>query len=207
MSIFTKIKFCGMTRNVDVDIACELGVDALGFIFYPKSKRAIDIETAVRISERVPDSIERFAVVVNPTEDWLKQMLERFKPTLIQFHGDESPEFCQQFDYPYIKAIAATNTQAIFDACNRYEQARALLIDTPAGKLYGGTGQIFDWKMLPMNLTKPYILAGGLTVDNVAEAINQVKPQMVDCCSGIESEPGIKDEKLMRQFVQRVREE
>lgn len=207
MSRSTKIKLCGMTRAQDVANACKLKVDALGFIFYPKSKRAIDIETAIDISRQLPNSIDRYAVVVNPDEHWLQEMLRSFAPTVIQFHGDESPAFCQQFDYPYIKAVAATSKQSIIDASERYETAKALLVDTPAGPHYGGSGQTFDWRVLPNNLNKPLILAGGLTVDNVVEAIQLVKPQMVDCCSGVETEPGIKNESLMRQFVQQVRGE
>jgi len=201
------IKFCGMTRAEDVEFACGLGIDALGFIFYPKSKRAIDVETALRISENMPEGIARYAVVVNPDVDWLQQMLERFAPTMIQFHGDETPEFCQQFRYPYIKAIAATSQEAIVDADIRYPFAKALLLDTPAGGQYGGTGERFDWSRIPAFPNKPYVLAGGLTVSNVSEAIKIVKPHMVDCCSGIESEPGVKDKALMRQFVKQVRGE
>ena len=207
MSELTKIKLCGMTRKDDVDEACLLNVDALGFIFYPKSKRAIDIETAIEISKHVPKSIARYAVVVNPDAAWLKEMLSTFKPTLIQFHGEETPDFCQQFDYPYIKAIAAKSSEAIIDACEQYQQAEALLIDTPAGSLYGGTGTTFDWDLLPQQHSKPVILAGGLTVENVVDAINQVQPAMVDCCSGVELTPGIKNKQLMRQFIQRIRGE
>ncbi len=207
MSEATQIKFCGMTRAEDVQDACKLGVDALGFIFYPKSKRAIDIDTALRISEKVPDFIDRFAVVVNPSESWLKEMLLAFKPSLIQFHGDESPEYCQQFDYPYVKSIAATSTQAVLDATQRYQNAKALLIDTPAGVHYGGTGKIFDWTMLPKIQSQPYILAGGLTAYNVIDAIKTVQPMMVDCCSGVESAPGLKSAVLMEEFIQQIRGE
>ncbi|WP_367606550.1 phosphoribosylanthranilate isomerase [Legionella sp. W05-934-2] len=207
MSIDTEIKFCGMKRAEDVEMACQLGVNALGFIFFPKSKRAIDIETAIKISQNVPSSIARYAVVVNPSPQWLKQMLKDFQPTVIQFHGDETPEFCQQFGYPYIKAIAATSTKSIIDASHRYSLAKAILIDTPAQENYGGTGQSFDWQVVPNKTSKPVILAGGLTVENVLEAIKQVNPKMVDCCSGVESAPGIKDETLMRQFIKQVRGE
>lgn len=203
----TKIKFCGMTRSEDVQAACALGVDVLGFIFYPKSKRAIDIDTAIRISENVPNAIERYAVVVNPSENWLKQMLVAFQPTAIQFHGDESPEFCQKFGYPYIKSVAATTTQAIIDAANQYKDAIALLIDTPAGTDYGGTGQTFDWTILPGKINKQYILAGGLNVDNVVDAVKLTQPMMVDCCSGIESQPGLKSAVLMKEFILRIRGE
>ena len=197
----TRIKMCGMTRTEDIAHAVNLGVDAIGFIFYPESSRYITIEKAGFLLKDLPPFVSPVAVVVDPEIGLVKQILAKLPIHLLQFHGNESPEFCQQFDTPYIKAIHTHTASQIRQEMCRYSKASALLLDTPSDTCRGGTGLTFDWNMIPGDLPKPYILAGGLNHDNVSEAV-KVHPYAVDVCSGIEMYPGVKDHLKMSQFIE-----
>ncbi|CEG56676.1 N-(5'-phosphoribosyl)anthranilate isomerase [Legionella fallonii LLAP-10] len=191
---------CGMTRAEDVAHAISLGVDAIGLIFYPKSPRNVTIETARPLLDNIPPFVSAVAVLVNPEMKLVEQILKKLPIQLLQFHGDESPEFCQQFGKPFIKAIQPQTADQIKQEMERYSKASALLLDTPSVTNRGGTGLTFDWNIIPPDLPKPYILAGGLNQFNVLDAI-KMNPYAVDVSSGVESEPGIKDHLKMSQFI------
>lgn len=193
---------CGMTRSEDLDHAVHLGVDAVGFIFYSKSARYVTIEQAQELIQRVPALVDAVAVLVNPERDFVNKLLDQVPVQLLQFHGDESPDFCQQFKHPYIKAIHPKSSEHIAQSTVDYARARALLLDTPSDSARGGTGQVFDWRMIPKELPMPYILAGGLNEFNVKEALRMAKPYAIDVCSGIEAMPGVKDHLKMSRLMQ-----
>jgi phosphoribosylanthranilate isomerase len=199
-----RIKMCGMTRYEDVQHAATLGADAIGFIFYDKSPRHIRVDQAKAIVEHGLGNLDLVAVVVNPSLDFMHQLLAEIPVSLLQFHGDESPEFCAQFHVPFIKSVHPLSAQHIQQEANRFKEARALLFDTASTAARGGTGQTFDWQIIPEKLTIPYLVAGGLNPDNVSQAIRSCTPYAVDVCSGIEISPGIKDHQKMHRFIQAV---
>ena len=192
---------CGMTRAEDIDYAIHLGVDALGFIFYEKSARYVSLEQAKLLLKEVPPFIELVAVCVNPEKDFVTRLIEELPIQLVQFHGDEEPEFCQKFKKPYIKAIHPQNEEHILSSMQEFKQAQALLLDTPSATMRGGSGTTFNWNIIPQRVPKPFILAGGLNEFNLGEAIKSCSPYAVDVCSGIEAVPGIKDHVKMSRFM------
>jgi phosphoribosylanthranilate isomerase len=196
----TRVKMCGMTCANDIAHAITLGVDAIGLIFYEKSARHVTIEQAKLILKDIPAFVDVVAVFVNPTESLVAEVITELPIQLLQFHGDELPEFCTQFGRSYIKATPAVSSQAIIKATEQHQQAAAILLDTPSANR-GGTGKVFDWKVIPSQLTKPVILAGGIDLSNVASAISAISPYAVDVCSGVEKSPGIKDYDKMNKFV------
>jgi phosphoribosylanthranilate isomerase len=196
-----RVKMCGMTRSEDIHHAIRLGVDAIGLVFYSQSSRYIDIEQAKKLLKNVPPFIDAVAVLVNPNKAFVQQILNELPIQLLQFHGDETVEFCSQFDTPFIKAIQPENTAQIQSCAACFRQAQALLLDTPSYSSRGGTGITFDWQIIPHDLSKPYILAGGLNEFNIAAAVQSGTPYAVDVCSGIEVSPGVKDHLKMNRFI------
>ncbi|HSP31652.1 MAG TPA: phosphoribosylanthranilate isomerase [Halomonas sp.] len=198
----TRIKFCGFTRTDDIDRAVALGVDALGFVMWPKSARSVSVEQLAALSARVPAFVTRVGLFV----DQPAELIERCLPYLdmLQFHGNETPEACQQYSQPWMKALRMRDEIDLAHEAERYHQAQALLLDAYRPGTPGGTGETFDWSRIPANLTKPVILAGGLTVDNIAEAVRQVVPYAVDVSGGIEASHGCKDAGKMATFVHQV---
>ncbi|HHF7373283.1 phosphoribosylanthranilate isomerase [Legionella bozemanae] len=199
-----RVKMCGMTRSEDIAYAIKLGVDAIGLIFYPKSARCVSIEQAQVLLKDLPAFINSVAVLVNPEQDFVHRIIENLPIQLLQFHGDESAEFCQQFNKPFIKAIHCDSAEYIHQAAQDFVTAQALLLDSPSETARGGTGSVFDWKIIPKKIDKPFILAGGLNEYNVREAIKLCRPYAVDLCSGIEASPGIKDHDKMSRFMQKL---
>jgi len=191
-----------MTRSDDVAHAVRLGVDAIGLIFYANSPRYISIEKARILLKELPPFVDAVAVFVNPEKALVEQVLEELAVPLLQFHGDESVRFCQQFNMPFIKAMSADSSAHIQQVAQDFVSAHALLFDTPSDTVKGGTGVTFDWQIIPKTLAKPYILAGGLNELNVVDAVNVCQPYAVDVCSGIESSPGVKDHGKMSRFMQ-----
>jgi phosphoribosylanthranilate isomerase len=196
---------CGMTRVDDVICAIDLGVDAIGLIFYEKSPRAVNLMKAESLLKNIPPFITVTAVVVNPDPALVKDILYYLPVQLLQFHGDEPSAFCQAFKKNYIKALQVKNPEQIRQACVQFETAKALLLDTPSEITYGGTGRVFDWGVIPAALPMPIILSGGLNSENIESAIQKCRPYAVDVSSGIEATPGIKDHQKMKQFMQAVR--
>ena len=201
-----RVKVCGITRSEDAIAAIHNGVDAIGFVFWPHSARYIDPESARRIAEVIPPFICTVGVYVDPDAAWVEETARAAKLNLLQFHGDESPEFCNKFPQPYIKAIRVKPDTDLLQYAQRYRAAKGLLLDTYAADMPGGTGHAFDWQLIPQQLSLPLILSGGLNPDNVARAIKQTQPWAVDVSSGVEASKGIKDEKKIIAFMQGVKQ-
>ena len=201
-----RIKICGLTRTEDVDAAVAAGADAIGFVFYPKSKRFVDIDCAKKLMARVPPFVVTVGLFVNEQPEIIESILSELPISLLQFHGDEQPEACERYHRPYIKAIRMTEQTNLLAEASRFSSAKGLLLDADSAG-YGGAGKTFDWSMIPNMTNIPIILAGGLNQDNVKEAINMVKPYAVDVSSGVESQPGIKCHNKITTFVELVRQE
>ena len=201
----TRVKICGITRPEDAVEAANLGVDAIGLVFYEKSPRNVTAQQAKAICETLPGFVTVVSLFMNPDADQVKSVLKTCPIDLIQFHGKESAEFCESFDRPYIKAMGMADGSNLDDMSAEYEKARGLLLDSHATGAAGGTGETFNWDKIPQGYRQRIILAGGLKPDNVAEAIQKVKPYAVDLSSGVESAPGLKDATLMAQLMNEVK--
>lgn len=202
----TRIKICGLTRPDDVAAAAAAGADALGFNRFPGSPRHVSLARLRELALRVGPMVTPVLLFVNATEDEVRAALDVVPLAVLQFHGDESPEFCASFGRPYWRAVAADDRARLVDCFARFRSAQALLLDTPsAGR--GGSGRTFDWSVIPPAGERPVpvVLAGGLNAGNVGAAVRQVRPAAVDVSSGVESAPGIKDAGKMAQFVAAVR--
>ncbi len=200
----TRIKYCGITQLSDALEAVRLGVDALGFVFYPPSPRNIDIEQAADIIRQLPAFVSCVGLFVDASEEFIQQVLQSTTIDTLQFHGNETLEQCQRYGKPYLKAVRMKPDVDLVAVAAHYNTAAALLLDTYEKGLPGGTGTSFDWARVPETLAKPVILAGGLSVGNVTEAIQTVKPYAVDVSGGIEQSKGIKDAAKMAAFINAV---
>ena len=200
-----RIKICGITGISDALACVRAGVDALGFVFYPPSSRYISAETAASIIQELPPFITTVGLFMNATAEEVRQTLTICRLDRLQFHGSESGEYCAQFGHPYFKAIAmGDGVQDFQQILAEYPTSSAFLLDSHRKDEAGGSGAAFDWVNVPAGMDRPLILAGGLNPDNVQSAIEQVRPYAVDCSSGVEAEPGIKDHAKIRQFVENV---
>ena len=200
----TKVKICGITRIEDAVTAALHGADAIGLVFYSKSPRYIKAETASKIIAELPPFISKVGLFVNASENEIIDLLGKVPLDLLQFHGEETAEQCSKYSIPYIKAIRMVNGVDLKHEAEQYSTASALLLDTYVEGKQGGTGKTFDWSIIPDDIKKPIILAGGLTSLNVAEAIRQVSPYAVDVSGGVESEKGIKNEAKIIEFMREV---
>ena len=201
-----KIKICGITNLDDALLAVELGADALGFVFYPPSKRAITVPQAADICHALPPFVAKIGVFVDELEYEIEKALGECLLTGLQFHGDEPPGFCQKFAAKSIKAIRVKDETSLA-AAQEYD-VDAILLDTYTDSERGGTGKTFDWALAKRAkdwLTPPLILSGGLTAANVVDAVRQVRPYAVDVSSGVEREPGKKDPEKLRRFIEIVK--
>lgn len=198
----TRVKFCGLTRNEDVEAAVAAGADALGFVLWPGSKRAIDEQRLAELSARVPAFVTRVGLFVDAEPEWVARCAPHLD--LLQFHGNESPEACAAGPLPWIKALRMREDLDLVAAAEAYAGARALLLDAYRPGVPGGTGETFDWSRIPASLAKPVILAGGLSAANAAEAITTVAPFALDVSGGIEAAPGVKDVSRMAAFMSAV---
>ena len=200
-----RIKFCGFTQASDLQLAVALGADAFGVVHFAGSKRHVSLEQMPDLRAAVPDNKDLIALFVNPSVAEVHSVMTALKPSMLQFHGDEPDAFCAQFGMPFIKAMAmGEGAGDIFQRQKNYPNASAFLLDGHAPGGLGGAGHAFAWGT-SIQLNKPVYLAGGLTAENVAEAIALVRPYAVDVSSGIESAPGVKDERKMREFVAAVK--
>lgn len=200
-----RCKVCGMTRPEDALLAADLGADAIGVIFYSGSKRYVSPAQAERVVRALPPFVTAVGLMVNMAADEIGAILQQVPLDVLQFHGDESPAFCRQFGRPYIKAVRVGAREHIQAAADAYADARALLFDAAVAGQYGGTGQTFDWQMLPEHLNSPWILSGGLNPDNITQAIVQTRAMAVDIASGVESSPGIKDAAKMAALMEGIK--
>ncbi|MGY6564022.1 MAG: phosphoribosylanthranilate isomerase [Halomonadaceae bacterium] len=198
----TRIKFCGLSREQDVADAVAAGADALGFVLWPGSKRCVDEARLAALSARVPAFVTRVGLFVDQQPELIARCAEHLD--LLQFHGDETPAFCAGFGRPWIKALRMRDDLDLHAAAEAYAGAQALLLDAYRPGVPGGTGETFDWSRIPANLAKPVILAGGLGPDNVAQAIELVRPFAVDVSGGVEAAPGRKDSGLLAAFAAAV---
>ncbi|OGA15277.1 MAG: N-(5'-phosphoribosyl)anthranilate isomerase [Betaproteobacteria bacterium RIFCSPLOWO2_02_FULL_63_19] len=201
----TRIKICGITREQDAMSATQLGADAIGFIFWRPSARYIDPKRAGSIAAELPAFVTSVCVFVNPTLDEVAAALDRVPAGTLQFHGEEPAEFCTRFGRPYIKSVRMKPGIDLVEYFAPYAGATAWLIDAFDERTYGGTGTSFDWNLLPGGLARPWILSGGLTVNNVTEAARRLRPWAVDVSSGVESAKGIKDATKIAAFISGVR--
>lgn len=203
----TRIKFCGMTRPGDVRLASELGVDAVGFIFAQRSPRRVEPEEARAMRNAMAPFVDAVALFMDNPQAEVREIVRHVRPTLLQFHGAEEDSFCRSFGVPFIKAVPMGEPGAPSDLGlrTRFPGAAGFLFDGhPPGGL-GGSGARFDWNRIPRDLGRPWLLAGGLTPENVFEAICATRPWGVDVSSGVETEPGVKDGDKMRRFVEECR--
>jgi phosphoribosylanthranilate isomerase len=202
--IRVRSKICGITRVEDALAAVEAGADAIGLVFYAKSPRAVSIEQAKAIVAALPPFVTSVGLFVDMPRETLQALLREVPLDLLQFHGDESPTDCEGFARPYIKALRVRADQDVARMMAPYSGACGILLDTFVEGVPGGTGAAFDWSLVPREAGKPIILAGGLTPDNVAQAIAQVRPYAVDVSGGVEAAKGIKDAGKVKAFLQAV---
>ncbi|UVL68326.1 phosphoribosylanthranilate isomerase [Pseudomonas sp. B21-031] len=199
-------KICGITRIEDALAAAEAGADAIGFVFYAKSPRAVDVRQARAIIAELPPFVTTVGLFVNASRCELNEILEVVPLDLLQFHGDETPQDCEGFHRPWIKALRVRPGDDLEAACRLYAGARGILLDTYVPGVPGGTGEAFDWSLVPARLSKPIILAGGLDAQNVDRAIAQVRPYAVDVSGGVEQAKGIKDAAKIEAFMRAVKQ-
>lgn len=197
-----RIKICGITRPQDAELALRLGADTVGCVFHPGSARSVSDQSACEIREVVDVSATMVGLFVNPEAVTVEAVLDRIELDVLQFHGNESPAFCEQFARPYLKAVAMTAQIDLAAIDQAYQSALGLVLDSAHGGQFGGTGQRFNWDWVSRGLGHRVMLAGGLTAENVAEAILRVQPAAVDVSSGVEKEKGVKDEGRMRAFIE-----
>ena len=200
----TRIKICGITRAQDAVAAARCGADAIGFVFYPPSPRYLSTERAVELRDALPPFVQTVALFVNPDAAQVAQVLQRVRPGLLQFHGEETPEFCGQFGVPFVKACRMRPGGDALEYLRPFSRAAAWLFDSHVPE-YGCVGEGFDLSLLPVVKEKPVILSGGLSAASVAEAIRRVRPWGVDVSSGVESAKGVKDAAKIAAFVAEVR--
>lgn len=201
-----RVKICGITRLQDLHAACNAGADALGFVFYEKSPRKVSVETAAELVRALPPFVQSVGLFVNADPAFIQRVLDAVPLDLLQFHGDETPADCARYGRPYIKAVRVNLDTDLLKCAADFNAARGLLLDAYVPGVPGGTGERFDWSLIPTDLAKPVILSGGLMPDNVAEAVERVHPWAVDVSSGVEVSKGIKDAHKIAQFIAKAKE-
>ena len=205
MTLRTRIKICGLTREADVDAAVQAGADAIGFVLYPGSPRYVTPLRASELARRLPPYVTPVGLFVNAKADEIQAAFAAIPLLLAQFHGDETPADCRQLGLPYVRAARMSEGFGLLDFAAQFSDAQAILLDAHVDG-YGGGGKVFDWSLIPQGLGCPLVLSGGLHARNVIPGILQVRPWAVDVSSGVESAKGIKDAEAMRLFCDAVRE-
>ena len=200
----TRVKICGITRPQDGLAAAHAGADAIGLVFYPPSPRFLSVDRALEIRDVLPPFMQTVALFVNPDAAQVAQVIGRVKPAMLQFHGEETPGFCEDFGLPYVKACRIRPGVDALKYLRPFSRAAAWLFDSHVAE-YGGVGESFDWSLAPSVQERPIILSGGLTPSNVAGAVRRLRPWAVDVSSGVESAKGIKDADKMAAFISEVR--
>jgi phosphoribosylanthranilate isomerase len=203
--VSVRVKICGITRVEDALVAVQHGADAIGFVFWRQSTRFISPAQAREIVVRLPPFVNVVGVYVDPSPEWVEETSITAGLSLLQFHGEETPEFCNKFKLPYIKALRVRREMNLLQYAELYQNAKGLLLDAYTAGMPGGTGQVFDWSLIPTDFPLPLVLSGGLNSDNVVNAIRQVRPWAVDVSSGVEAEKGIKDVNKISAFMQGVK--
>ncbi|MBL8524136.1 MAG: phosphoribosylanthranilate isomerase [Betaproteobacteria bacterium] len=204
----TRVKICGITRAEDAVAAAKSGADAIGMVFYTASPRAVEVAQAKTICAALPPFVSTVALFVNAPAGQVHEVVTAVRPDLLQFHGDEDAQYCSQFTVPYMKALRVGSSAAPADLLKwqaEFQSARMLLLDTLASGVYGGSGESFNWQVIPPEMRQRIVLSGGLQPANVAEAVREVRPWAVDVSSGVEMHKGIKDHRRIEQFIEAVR--
>ncbi|MDD4979288.1 MAG: phosphoribosylanthranilate isomerase [Gallionella sp.] len=201
----TRVKICGLTREQDVQAVARSGADAIGLVFYERSPRHVSIAQAVHLTRMLPPFVSSVGLFVDATPEFVREVLAAVPLDVLQFHGNESPEYCVQFGRPYLKAIRVKAGVDLLQCATDFSTASGLLLDAYVEGIPGGTGAKFDWALIPKSLGMPVILSGGLDVENVAAAIELVHPYAVDVSSGVEASKGIKDAAKVARFMHEVR--
>ena len=204
-NVRTRIKICGVSREVDVDAAVTAGADAIGLVFYARSPRLVTLARAIELACALPPFVTPVALFVNPTAAEVAAVCAAIPQVLLQFHGDETPAFCTSFQRPYLRAIRVSGRGDLLDSACQHPHAQAILFDADV-EGFGGGGKVFDWSLIPSAVPRPVVLSGGLHAGNVVRGIQAVRPWAVDVSSGVESARGIKDADKIRQFCEAVRE-
>lgn len=204
----TRVKICGITRVEDARAAIDSGADALGLVFYSKSPRYVELSVAANIARTIEPFVTTVGLFVNAEAAQVREAVKTVGLDLLQFHGDEDEAYCAQFDMPYIKAIRMSPELDVKEVVTKYPSARGFLFDAWNKDKYGGTGETFEWQRLSSlkesaDTDIPFILAGGLTPENVDQAVAAVKPYAIDVSGGVEQSPGIKSPELIQQFIDR----
>lgn len=200
----TRIKVCGITSVEDAEAAVNAGADAIGLVFYEKSPRYVTVEQARKIALSVPPFIAVVGLFVDADDDFMQTVLDQVPLTLLQFHGNEQDDWCQRWQRQYIKAVRVKPDMLLEQVVRQYPGASGVLLDAYRKGVPGGTGESFDWDLIPASLNKPVVLAGGLDAANVARAINRVSPFAVDVSSGVETKPGEKNHDAIDAFAKAV---
>ena len=201
----TRVKICGITTVDMAQEAVKQGADAIGLVFYPPSPRCVTVEQATEIVASLPAFVTAVGLFVNEQADEISHIISTTRINLLQFHGNECPDYCASFDFPFIKALRMSDDIDLFQQRSDYSRAQSLLLDTYRAGVPGGTGEAFDWDRIPGELAGEIILASGLEADNITRAIQTVKPYAVDVSGGVESTKGVKSPDKIRQFMQGVK--
>jgi phosphoribosylanthranilate isomerase len=201
----TRVKICGITRPEDARLAADSGADAIGLVFYGASPRNVSVAQALEVVAAVTPLVTVVGLFVNESAALIERILQQVPLGMLQFHGDESGEFCRQFNRPWMKALRVRPDMDLVAACTDYDGASAVLLDAWQEGVPGGTGKTFDWSLVHETLPLPLVLAGGLNAGNVARAMAQLRPAAVDVSGGVESSPGRKDAGKISQFIAAVR--
>lgn len=203
--MITRVKICGITRVGDALDAARLGAHAIGLVFHAASPRAVTPDQARRIIDALPPFVVPVGLFVNAAAQTVRDTLAAAPVQLLQFHGDETPEFCAAFGLPYLRAVRVRPETDLLQYAQEFRAARGLLLDAFVEGVHGGTGATFDWSLIPRDLPAPVVLSGGLNPDNVEQAVRRVRPWAVDVSSGVESAKGIKDARKIEAFMTGVR--
>jgi len=203
----TRVKICGIREALHGCVAADAGADAIGLVFYRESPRYVTPSAAATVMSMLPPFVTSVGLFVDATEGKVRDTLANVRLDALQFHGDETPEFCASFGLPYVRAVRMEEGTNLLEWAGRFSSARALLVDAHVPGIPGGTGQTFDWSAIPPDLPIPLVVSGGLTAENVGQAIRAVRPWAVDVSSGVEASRGTKDPRRIVDFIRSVRRE